>query len=327
MFPGTAGHLDYREMFLQRGMIHSGPPRVPNLMVLPAPQPPPFTHTHTLLSVDLVFQEPPTPRKQQFQRFRRWQIKGSSLKIRDWILPPMQRLLCTHGKDVVSLVLSVFLSTPRIDLGNSGSFIEWPTALITSASLPKLTHTLHSPKPQKWRVDTLGQRQDRDRTQMPVAHLQCCLGSRKHQDTPTWGPLQQLCQIQGALALPSRGKDKSLNVYGREGHSDLDRARKTSKNVSTHIYQTNVPPNAQTVREKGATFSFGYCAPKREHFLCHPIKYHRCSSAYQTQALLSLQKSRDAHFPSLVLNPPIATHPQMTGLSHSAHGIPVQWLS
>ena len=63
MFPGTAGHLDYREMFLQRGMIHSGPPRVPNLMVLPAPQPPPFTHTHTLLSVDLVFQEPPTPRK------------------------------------------------------------------------------------------------------------------------------------------------------------------------------------------------------------------------------------------------------------------------
>ena len=50
MFPGTAGHLDYREMFLQRGMIHSGPPRVPNLMVLPAPQPPPFTHTHTLIS-------------------------------------------------------------------------------------------------------------------------------------------------------------------------------------------------------------------------------------------------------------------------------------
>lgn len=47
------------------------------------------------------------------------------------------------------------------------------------------------------------------------------------------GVLQWLCQLWGALALPSREKDESLNFYWRKGHTNQDRTRKTSKNVST----------------------------------------------------------------------------------------------
>lgn len=118
-------------------MTCTGPPRVPNLMVLPTPQQPSL-HTQASPSVDLVFQEPPlfgSPKLWNFSLLdgtvaiskASWveELQGRSLKIRGRILLLTQRrFLCTHGREVARLLLSLLTSTPRSRL-RSWALWEW----------------------------------------------------------------------------------------------------------------------------------------------------------------------------------------------------------